>query len=119
MAKIISPTQPSFQQNRPTADNAIIVKILSHFKRKSCETSYILLKLDLEKVFDRIEWSFVRQALQYFNFPLTIIKLIMSCVTTTFLSILIKHTFFQSHMRSSTGRSIIPVSLYIMYGITH
>lgn len=79
ITKIISPTQSSFQQNRRAADNVIIVQeIISHFKHKTGKTGLMLLKLDLEKAFDSIEWSFVRQALHYFNFPPELIKLIMS-----------------------------------------
>lgn len=42
----------------------------------------VMLKIDLEKAFDRLEWSFVDRALLYFKFPPKICKLIMSCITT-------------------------------------
>lgn len=29
----------------------------------------MLLKIDLEKVFDKIEWSYMKNALEYFGFP--------------------------------------------------
>lgn len=85
----------------------------------------MLLKLDLKKAFDHIEWSFVRQALHYFNFPSELIKLIRSCITTTSISILVNGTptpFFNpsrgirqgdplSHIYSSYAWNYSPVIL--------
>lgn len=50
---------------------------------------HMLMKLDLEKAFDRLEWSFIRQTLTQLNFSGPLIQLIMSCVSTSSLSVLI------------------------------
>lgn len=39
------------------------------------------LKIDLEKIFDRLEWSFIRETLIRFNFPLDLIDLIMDYIS--------------------------------------
>lgn len=49
----------------------------------------MIIKLDLEKPLDRIEWSFVYQTLHHFKFPPNITKLIMFCSTTSQKSILV------------------------------
>lgn len=49
----------------------------------------MMLKIDLKKTFDRLEWSFIRYSLASLNFPPKLISLIMSCVTTSSVSILI------------------------------
>lgn len=49
----------------------------------------MLLKLDLEKAFDKLEWSFIHYSLSSLNFPPTFINLIMSCITTSNISVLI------------------------------
>ena len=48
----------------------------------------MVIKIDLEKAFDRLEWSFIKMVLEHFGFPDMMIKLIMSCVTSTTTAIL-------------------------------
>lgn len=48
-----------------------------------------MIKIDLEKAFDRLEWSFIHYSQKFFNFHYNTIKLIMDCITTTSVSILI------------------------------
>lgn len=48
-----------------------------------------MIKIDLEKAFDKLEWSFVRFSLKYLHFPNKLIDIIMSCIFTTSTSILI------------------------------
>ena len=46
------------------------------------------LKIDLEKAYDKLEWSFIRDMLIHVNLPMDIIDVIMSCVSTVSISIL-------------------------------
>ena len=46
------------------------------------------IKVDLEKAYDKIERSFIREMLIKFNFPQNLIELIMSRVTLVLTSIL-------------------------------
>ena len=56
--------------------------------RKKGKEEYMVIKVDLEKAYDKLEWSFVYKVLQAFHFPPNLIKVIMSCVTSTRISIL-------------------------------
>ena len=49
----------------------------------------MIVKIDLEKAYDRLEWSFIKMVLEHFGLPENIVKLIMSCVSLTTTSILI------------------------------
>ena len=47
------------------------------------------LKIDLEKAYDRLKWFFIRLTFQHFNFPSSWIDLIMSCISSSSLSVLV------------------------------
>ena len=46
------------------------------------------LKIDLEKTYDKLEWSFIRDALIRFNLPRNLIDLIMSYIFSVSTSLL-------------------------------
>ena len=51
-------------------DNAIIVQELIHsISRKKGAVGYMAIKLDLEKAYDKLEWSFIRERLMEVNLP--------------------------------------------------
>ena len=47
------------------------------------------IKVDLEKAYDKLEWSFIRGMLIRANLPADLIDLIMSCVSTVSTLILV------------------------------
>lgn len=70
-------------------DNAIIAQEIIHtVSRKKGKIGNMVIKVDLEKAYDRLEWSFIREVLQEVKFPSDLIQLIMSCVSSTPSSIL-------------------------------
>ncbi|XP_059668809.1 uncharacterized protein LOC132313890 [Cornus florida] len=56
---------------------------------KSGKTGFFALKLDIAKVFDRIEWAFLELMLQHMGFDEHWVSLIMECVSTVSYSIII------------------------------
>ena len=48
----------------------------------------MFIKIDLEKAYDRIEWSFVRNMLYSLNFHKDTVGLILSYISTTSISLL-------------------------------
>ena len=67
---LISPYQATFVPSRRGVDNAIIVQELVYtIGRMKGSRVVMAIKVDLEKAYDKIEWSFIREMLIKFNFP--------------------------------------------------
>lgn len=101
---IISYTQSSSLPKRRASNNAIIVQeYISHFNNMKSKQANMILRVDLEKAFDKLEWSFIKETLDFFHFPPKLSKLIMSCISGSHMSILWQsyHTF-PSHQRNQT-----------------
>ena len=46
------------------------------------------IKINLEKAYDKLEWNFIRDVLNLYNFPQDTVKLIMSCISGSSISVL-------------------------------
>lgn len=71
----------------------------------------MLLKIDLEKAFDKLEWDFIQRSLNFFNFPPKISKLIMHYISTSQIGILVngtKKSFFSPSRGIHQGDSMFP-----------
>ena len=71
------------------------------------------IKIDLEKAYDRLDWNFIRDMLNLFKFPPHLIKLILSCVLTTSISILFNGGKLDPFLPSRGIRQEDPLSPYI------
>ena len=90
LEKLISPLQAAFVPGRKGIDNAIIVQEIVHtLSKKKGKVGYMAIKVDLEKAYNKLEWSFTRGMLIRANLPANLIELIMSCVSTVSTSILV------------------------------
>lgn len=64
LSNIINLAQASFFPSRRTADNAIITReYITHFDKMKGKMAKMTLKINLEKAFDKLEWSFIRDSL--------------------------------------------------------
>lgn len=65
--KLVKPDQTGFIQNRQGTDNVRRALNLQLIAAKR-NTSSMLLSLDAEKAFDRVDWTFLEQTLRYMGF---------------------------------------------------
>ncbi|XP_056692196.1 uncharacterized protein [Spinacia oleracea] len=112
--RIVSPLQSSFIQGRGIEDNVILVKEMAHVFHKAKKRNKIMaLKLDISKAYDSLEWDFIRDTLLHFNFPHKTISLIMSCITSSSISILWNGEICDKFYPTRGIRQGDPLSSYI------
>lgn len=70
MPSLIGPAQSSFIPGRLSLDNIVVVQEVVHsMRRKKGKKGWMLLKLDLEKTYDRIRWDFLEDTLRAVKLP--------------------------------------------------
>ena len=71
------------------------------------------LKIDLEKAYDKLEWSFIREVFIRANLPADLIDIIMSCISTVSTSILFNGEALEPIYPSRGIRQGDPLSPYL------
>lgn len=91
LSQIIPFTQSAFIPNKHILDNVIIIyeclRKIRHNKGK--KKGLVALKLDINKVYERVEWRFLEQMMITLGFSKMLLKLIMSCITTASFLVII------------------------------
>ncbi|GMI78266.1 hypothetical protein HRI_001495900 [Hibiscus trionum] len=91
----ISPNQAAFIQGRNISDNILVAhEIIHNINSGATKSSQgAALKLDMEKAFDRVEWSFLANVIERMGFASEWIDLIMRFITTVSFSVKINNSF--------------------------
>ena len=123
LPKIISPTQNGFINGRSITDNILISHEIMHFLSEShnSTTPYMALKLDMEKAYDRVEWSFLFGLSRLLGFREKWLEWIFTCLSTTSFSVILNGTpfrLFYPNSRFATRRSLIPDIIRYLLGGT-
>lgn len=71
------------------------------------------IKIDLEKVYVRLRWYFIRDTLTYIGFPYNIISLIWSCISSARMQLLWNGEALEEFCPSRGIRQGDPISLYL------
>lgn len=87
--EVINLTQSSFIQGRGCHDNIIIIQEALHSLKK-CKglVDNFILKVDLEKAYDHIDWHFLKQVLHDAGFLDYQISLVLICILESRISLL-------------------------------
>ena len=114
LPRLVSPFQTAFVAGRRGSGNVVIAQELIYtLSRKRGKEGFMVVKIDLEKAYDRLEWSFVRRVLIHFGFPHLVIKLILSCISSTSTSLLFNEGKLDPFLASRGLHQGDPLSLYL------
>ena len=93
--------------------NIVVVQEVIHLSIENVRKGGMVIKIDLEKAFDWMEWSFIRVVLEHFHFPPPLIKIIMDCISSSSISIPLNGGMLKSFRPSRALRQGDPFSPYI------
>lgn len=114
----ISPNQGAFALCRSIQDNILIAyELFSGFNGKKGRTRVMVLKLDLEKAYDLLNWDYIRCLLTNFGFSVTWVNLVMECISSMSFSVNINgdsHGYFFPSRGIRHGDHLSPF-IFILY----
>ena len=110
MGEVIFDSQQAFVQGRQILDAVLIANETLNSRLKDNKPG-LLLKMDIEKAFDHVNWDFLMEVMPKMGFGHRWINWMKWCCSTTTFSILINGSpsgFFRSSRGSRQGGSLSP-----------
>ncbi|KAK4382096.1 putative mitochondrial protein [Sesamum angolense] len=108
---LIDYSQNAFVPGRSISDNILLAQELLTGYNQVRLPAQRMLKVDIQKAYDSVEWDFLLEVLRLFNFPQQFITLIEQCVSTASFSISLNssiHGFFKGSRGLRQGDPISP-----------
>ena len=79
LPEVISPTQSAFMPGRLITDNIVVAYECFHTIKNKRE-GLCVIKLDMHKAYDRVEWPFLKEIMLRLGFCQEWVNFIMQCV---------------------------------------
>lgn len=87
--------------------------MVNYFQKMKRKNPGMIIKIDLEKAFDKLEWSYIKTTLEFFYFPTQLKNIIMSCITTSRTVILLNRDRTDFFCPTRGTRQGDPLSPYL------
>ncbi|KAL2904979.1 LINE-1 retrotransposable element ORF2 protein [Bienertia sinuspersici] len=99
---LISENQGAFVHGRYIVDNIMVCQDLVRRYGRKNNTPSCMIKLDLRKAYDTVDWNFIEEMLQELNFPKAFIEWVMECISTPSFSLVLNGSSY-GHFKSCRG----------------
>ncbi|XP_062112816.1 uncharacterized protein LOC133823971 [Humulus lupulus] len=110
LPKLVNQNQGAFVKNRSLAHNVLILQdLLKGYNRKR-SSPRCLMKIDLSKAYDSIDWEFLENLLNAYKFPGRFIKWILICLRGSSYCILMNGQLHGSFKGGKGLRQCDPIS---------
>ncbi|KAL6551245.1 hypothetical protein OROMI_021733 [Orobanche minor] len=110
LPSFINSAQSGFIKGRNITDNILTAHEVTHDISQSITNT--IIKLDMEKAYDRINWNFIFQVMTRFGFSVAWVNFIKSCISNCWFSILVNGQsagFFKSDRGIRQGDPLSPL----------